>query len=162
MDLSLVQPRVRPLGEMVPLAVNLPCDLHSHARDLFPLYQEQHHIIPQDWQDEFRPAQNVRTPWAVGGVLWDNRTINVCRTGHGNIHFLLVLFMKERERLGPAMIDDDVGVDRIRINIVGRLRDQGKRVSSADAFWAMSAMIRWVTYGLSLMDLCNNHSYGRI
>lgn len=147
-----------------PLATNLPCELHSHARDLYPLYCEQHHVIPQDWQDEFAPASVVATPFHTSkSTLWDGRTVTICRTGHGNVHYLLVLFMKQRERLGESMKDDLDGIHRIRIMVVEDLRDRQKaRINAMDVGVAESAMQRWVNYGLSLMDLCRNGSYGRI
>ena len=165
MLLGHVQPEVPTPGRIGPRATSLPCELHSHSRDVFPLYREQHHIVPQDWQHEFRPAKDALVPGPADrpGELWDKRTVNICRTGHGNVHFLLVMFMKEREKLGDSMIDDTIGVHRIRIKVVESLRDDlDQRVNSLEAGVAEMAMRRWVEYGLSLMDLCRNGSYGRI
>jgi hypothetical protein len=158
-DLHLVQPEGVTLA---PLSVNLPCDLHSHGRGVYPLYCEQHHVIPRDWQDEFFPEAWNPKPYQ-SRLLWDNRTVNCCRTGHGNIHFLLVRFMKERERLGNAMTDDNNGIHRIRLTVVEDLRSRQKvRINVMEAGWAEEAMMRWVEYGLSLMGLCGNKSYGAI
>lgn len=57
---------------------------------------ELHHIVPVAWQLFWQPAQ----PWPFPGVdpdgrghLWDARTIELCPTGHRNVHFYIVKMM---------------------------------------------------------------------
>lgn len=55
------------------------CALHSYHSPV-PTYFEVHHVVPNSWWDFYPDA--LRTYVKPTAVL--------CRTGHGNVHFVLV------------------------------------------------------------------------
>lgn len=61
----------------------MSCELHKiHIPKA--LTSELHHVIPQAWQN-----------WKLGAErLFDKRTIELCPTGHRNVHYWLVRYMK--------------------------------------------------------------------
>ena len=82
------------------------CELHRYH---WPKAQtdESHHIIPQAWQNVWRPGSSQlkviywgQPPLATMAAvqLWDRRTAELCPTGHRNVHFHLVTFMKALSR----------------------------------------------------------------
>jgi hypothetical protein len=80
--------------EMDSLLVSGTCELHKiHAPK--NLTVEFHHIIPVAWQ----LSTTVAHPPYPGqdpdgrGVLWDNRTMCLCPTGHRNVHNWIVQMM---------------------------------------------------------------------
>jgi hypothetical protein len=84
-------------------AVPAVCELHRDHQPRYT-YAERHHIIPQAWQAVWQPptfVQRTDSAWPFahlspdhkGLFLWDARTANICRTGHGNVHFYLVRLM---------------------------------------------------------------------
>jgi len=130
-----------------------------------PLYCEEHHVVPRDWQDEFHPMPELIKFGTVGAKVWDNRVIPCCRTGHGNIHFLLVRFMLKWESHftnESSIMQDDSTIGLTVSMVVGKLRAQNMRINHNEVEWAKSAMLRWHHYGLDLLNLCENGSYGRI
>ena len=147
-----------------PVGTDLPCILHAHGEGPLPLYCELHHVIPQDWQHEFKPSP-VPNPAVATGALWDPRTISCCRTGHGNIHYLLVRFMLRWEATlnkTPDWSQTEKNIHAICYNIVGELRRSGLRINNEEYSCAEAGMQRWHAAGLNLLDLCRNGSYGRI
>lgn len=158
--LELVQ--TAKLGSM--RATDLPCVLHPHAIGVSSLYQELHHVIPRDWQDEQLPSADHLVPAKVtsasDAILWDPRTISCCRTGHGNIHYLLVRFMLAWE--DAKLKQNEKMIGRIVASVVLELRAEGKHLDRDEIYFAQQAMLRWDGYGLDLMQLCANKSYGRI
>jgi len=67
------------------------CSVHLSrlisCRGTNPQWYELHHVIPQAWQ--FAWPADGRT------VIWDRRTMPLCRTGHGNVHYWIVRLMRE-------------------------------------------------------------------
>jgi hypothetical protein len=80
-----------------PFGTLAACYLHTYHKP-HVTYTELHHTIPREWQSVFTPptfSQRVDAQWpnaklVEGQWLWDARTMPICRTGHGNVHFYLV------------------------------------------------------------------------
>lgn len=72
-----------------------PCALHR-VHTPKNLTVEWHHILPVAWQ----LATPVATPPFPGmdtdgrGMLWDDRGVWICPTGHRSVHFLIVKMMR--------------------------------------------------------------------
>lgn len=72
-----------------------PCELHKAHRPA-NLTVEFHHVIPVAWQlhtpnPSARPSPG---PDQDGrGMLWDNRGVWICPTGHRNVHHWIVVLM---------------------------------------------------------------------
>lgn len=81
------------------------CSIHTgiFAHRPQPRTTELHHIIPQAWQEIWRP------PDAPVRRLWDPRTTPLCPTGHRNVHWLIVELMK-----GVAMEPEELD-ERTRV-----------------------------------------------
>lgn len=62
------------------------CEIHRFHRPRNHTVEE-HHIIPQAWQHLWMPPAFDRAPWHP-------ETITLCPTGHRNVHFWLVEYMK--------------------------------------------------------------------
>lgn len=142
-----------------------PCEAHRRHSPA-PTYTESHHIVPQAWQAVYRPSQ----PWPNGGkspdrrnpdrtpfLLWDARTVSLCRTGHGNVHFWLVLVMRHLEtlQLGRPTTDQLTGAIR------DALRDR-KREVRADVAIARQGIERYLAVGGDLTTLFAAGEYGAI
>jgi hypothetical protein len=133
------------------------CSAHRYHTPM-PSYSERHHVIPQAWQVAWQPAQ----PWPNGGpspdrkgvVLFDARTVPLCRTGHGNVHFWLVATMRAYARLG------DVG--EAMHEAKARARTAGMHVVEADFAIAATAMERWRAAGGGLHLLTSRGLWGEI
>lgn len=75
------------------LASAQACQLHTaHAPHAFT--SEWHHVIPVAWQlhtpnPSSRPSPG-RDPNGRG-MLWDNRGVYICPTGHRNVHHFIVI-----------------------------------------------------------------------
>lgn len=63
-------------------------------------------MIPQAWQAFWQPPQpwpdKGKSPDHQGLELWDAREVPLCRTGHGNVHFLLVRMMEQVPLIPPS------------------------------------------------------------
>lgn len=79
------------VGGMI-LTTTDACEQHK-AHDPSVTYCEIHHIVPRAWQGFWQPADPPFPAKVDGQELWDARTVTVCRTGHGNIHFWITLLM---------------------------------------------------------------------
>jgi hypothetical protein len=76
-----------------------------------PLTVEEHHIIPQAWQEHFAEGgQRVILPSMVpdeelgnygwtASHLWHKETVTLCPTGHRNVHYYLVRLMKNSPKV---------------------------------------------------------------
>ena len=156
---------VQPFAALVPSATSAHCVLHTHSTGPSPLYCEEHHVVPRDWQDEFEPDRELIKFGTPGAKVWDNRMIPCCRTGHGNIHFMLVRFMLEWESRftnGSSIRQDESMIQRVALTVVKKIRAPNVRINNNEIEWAKAAMVRWHNYGLNLLALCENGSYGRI
>lgn len=70
------------------------CEIHvTHLPKALTL--ESHHVIPQAWQHFWRPSLGdgdlrvLKVP-----ALWDPRTVELCPTGHRNVHEWIVTLMR--------------------------------------------------------------------
>lgn len=139
------------------------CTFHRH-HDPAPTYTELHHVIPQAWQVFWQPP----APWPNGGpspdrkapgsnapfLLFDARTVALCRTGHGNVHHWLVQIMQAFARLGS------VGEAMHEVKAAARAR--GQVVGTADFGFAAEAIDRWHGAGGDLRALTDHGLWGEI
>lgn len=135
------------------------CDLHrSHGPE--PTYLEVHHVVPQAWQATWQPPPPwpypLASPDRPGLTLWDARTVNVCRTGHGNVHHWIVRMME----LGRDRESDDVG-SLIQL-VLDETRLAGHHPGRSDLEWASQALWRFQEVGGELATLIAAHQYGAI
>lgn len=77
------------------------CSIHRYH---WPkaLTDESHHVIPQAWQ-RFAEASRAGAPLQTAAqlaldassyALWDRETVELCPTGHRNVHAWIVRLMK--------------------------------------------------------------------
>lgn len=134
-----------------------PCSLHRRHEPA-ATYSELHHVVPQAWQVLWQPAQ----PWLNGGpshdhagrLLWDARTVPICRTGHGNVHFWLVRLTKAAHRLGSI----GAGLHELRAEARVHGQDPGRR----DLETAILGLQRWLDAGGTLDQLAAAGLWGEI
>lgn len=129
------------------------CVVHHRHRDSQPLYLELHHAIPQAWQ---RVAVDRAWPVAGGrhvgaGDLFDPRTVALCRTSHGNVHFLLVRIMRSFAA-SPSM----------SVDLAVRVATKGRRANAREVAVARLAVDRWVEQGGNVAQLVAAGQYGAI
>jgi hypothetical protein len=138
------------------------CAAHStHAPA--PTYLELHHVIPQAWQRHWQPEINTVKGFAkavsfeaigVPDPIWDERTIALCRTGHGNVHYWLVKMMQRYQELNE--------VDPPLLTPMKVLLNGEHKFVRKDAQFAYLGMQRFAEAGGSLRDLCKFKLYGYI
>jgi hypothetical protein len=142
-----------------------PCTQHNHRPT--PTYSELHHIIPQAWQVFWQPPKPWEnqgpSPDRPGVILWDARTIVLCRTGHGNVHFWLVRAMRSY----LAVVQDQGSnptrlIDEAWSLVKAGAKKDGLKITKADMVIARMAMERWEAAGGSLIDLCHKGLWGEI
>lgn len=152
------------------------CDIHkSHAPH--PLYTERHHIVPQAWQAFWRPegpqgsnsarraslvmAGDIEAAALVAPHLWDPRTTNLCRTGHGNVHFLLVRLMR---KFAEGVLNQPVEPSKFDawVDVLSRIAFHGERPPRSELVVAKLGIVRWVEAGGSLEALTNAGLFGEI
>lgn len=126
------------------------CPLHEDHYPI-PTYYEIHHIVPQAWQRVWRPDG------ASDGLLWWTKTAPLCRTGHGNLHHFLVIFMHEWAKSG--YLDSEEGAQSAAEAAISRMRHPHHHEEFA---YAKQAMIDWARNGGSLQFLVNNELWGEI
>lgn len=151
---------------------SLQCSIH-HAHVPWPTYTELHHVIPQAWQVAWQPP----TPWPNQGlspdrtgpdkhpyVLWDARTIPLCRTGHGNVHFWLVAAMREIAVLAQAAQTEPTrALVATAWKVVKRDAKAAHRTTvAADIIAADMAIQRFLDAGGSLALLVSHRLWGEI
>lgn len=122
-----------------PRTTDAPCEAHRYHSPL-ARYREEHHVVPQAWSRFWRP-EGVVVP--RDGV-WDRRITALCRTGHGNVHWLLVRIMRAGATEDPA---------EARRAFPG---------SGADYEIAYLALTRWREAGGSLVALREARLFGGI
>ena len=83
-----------------PEVAKLPCQMHK-VHSPKNLTVEWRHILPVSWQLSTiltgAPPFPGRDPEGRG-MLWDERGVWLCPTGHRNVHLLFVQMMSEIER----------------------------------------------------------------
>lgn len=107
---------------------------------------EQHHIIPVAWQlQPFKPdVPMFPGPDPDGrGMLWDNRTVELCPTGHRNVHYWLVKLMH--------------GLSGSEDPLVAYKAVKGRGVQFSTAYLALC---RYKEAGGSLQALVAAHEWG--
>lgn len=125
------------------------CSIHTRHEPL-PRYVEHHHLVPKAWQTFWRPA-------AATAAVWDNRTVPLCRTGHGNVHWWIVAYMLAFEAVGIGVET----IDDVFESAHATHRHQvGKNVHERKT--AQLALTRWLDVGGSLTDLVDAGLYGGI
>jgi hypothetical protein len=123
----------------------VPCILHTAHRPA-NLTIELHHVIPVAWQLFWQPV----TPPFPGpdtegrGMLWDNRVVACCPTGHRNAHYYIVKIMH-------AVTSDDVtaAIEAARLR------------PSLTTGWAGQALRRFKEVGGSVKALHDAHMWGQ-
>lgn len=148
--------------------VDAKCEVHRTHRPAYA-YCEAHHIIPQSWQQVFTPPgfkhqADKDFPYAgpspdhTGLYLWDARTVHVCRTGHGNVHFWLVKIMH--------IISDIKGDQSSLRAAVAQAQDEmhkiHQRIPYAELDISVFAITRFTGEGGSLQTLFNAKQFGAI
>jgi hypothetical protein len=124
----------------------LNCEAHKAHRPE-PTYLEYHHVIPQAWQKLWKPDGKK-------AVIWDPRTVALCRTGHGNVHYWLVKMMKTFADLSTK--DAYVITPSVAVLL------KGEKYVRREVNTAHLAMDRWVAAGGSLKALWDNDHFGEI
>lgn len=84
----------RPEPESVPPSVDpiewaKRCAAHAYHAPI-PRYLEKHHVIPRAWQAYWTPPELTQSSHPT---LWAPETVLLCRSGHGNVHWLLEAMM---------------------------------------------------------------------
>jgi hypothetical protein len=157
------------LGLVQPGATVGTCLLHE-THTPHPRYMEQHHVVPRAWQAAWHPADVELgahdeidmvggTQYGTSGpatwpLVWDNRTATLCRTGHGNVHWWLVLYMRALPTAWDDLSEVFMAVHRERQHQMGDNAPERKL--------AQQAMLRWLEWGGDLVALRNQHLYGGI
>lgn len=138
------------LAQLMPKRTVAPCEVHiDHSPRT--TFQEIHHIIPRAWQAFWQPEMPPHPGRADGQQLWDSRTIAVCRTGHGNIHFWIVAMMKVYK---PELTVLEVAT-KVRVQYAAH-------VGHNDYAWAIQALERYQRVGGDLAALIHAGQYGAI
>lgn len=120
------------------------CEIHkSHSPRNLTL--ESHHIVPRAWQATWHPADDQR-------ILWAPRTIELCPTGHRNVHLILVELMKQAQ---VATAPDDATRLETATHLVKQLHGQ-----RAEFPLACQAPQLWISKGGQLMALFAAKQYG--
>jgi hypothetical protein len=128
----------------------MSCEIHKYHFPK-PLSTEAHHVTPQAWQRVWCPETSL----TYAGWLWDEHTVDLCPTGHRNVHRHLVKLMKTFE----AAWDTRGTLDERGVLEATRLYVFGKRLSREEAI-ALLAPSRWLNAGGSLNVLTDKNQYG--
>jgi len=126
------------------------CELHTrHAPK--PEYFEKHHIIPQSWQRVWKPD-------SPSAKLWDPRTMTLCRTSHGNVHFWLVNLMRAYSASAePRSVDQAVAAAVTKYKVTHTMWIKPKEIKVA-----RMAMDRYLEAGGDLYGLGQVGQWGQI
>lgn len=121
------------------------CAIHkSHSPR--PLSTEAHHILPRAWQAIWSPPDDKR-------LLWAPKTIDLCPTGHSNVHRIIVDLMHDFEAHGVKSGPDVQGLidEYRRTYAAGRMNELPI---------AAQAPLQWLQRGGTLDVLWANKQYG--
>lgn len=125
-------------------------------------------MIPQAWQHAWwpgkKPGVHDHSRVIAGLGLFDPRTVAICRTGHGNVHFWLVAAMHAFEHVIDFEHDAAMpyALDEAWRIVHADAKKDGKTINKADATIARLGMQRWIDAGGVLLDLCHAGLYGEI
>lgn len=128
---SSVGPNFKTNSQMKYLRKTGSCMVHGAHRPV-PLVCVFHHIIPREWQSKWQPgAKGIR------GLVWAPDCIQVCPTGHSNIHQHITSILNELRLLPP----DDTGVAMwTYVNEIYKARTKEQKV-------AKQAFLNWSASG---------------
>lgn len=145
------------------------CEVHG-SHNFLPKYTEEHHVVPQGWQQLWHPEfyvpgkDQIRFPFAGKGTdgrwNWDNRTTTLCRNGHGNVHYWVVMLMKDLavlHRSDPA-IDESTALIQASANV----RVYDPKWHRQEYHYGLEAPRRWLAAGGSLKLLTRLRQWGGI
>lgn len=151
---------------MPPLGIVEYCAVHrSHEPEA--TYCEIHHIIPQAWQVFWQPPKpwpnEGPSPDRPGVTLWDARTVAVCRTGHGNIHYWLVK-VTHAIASAPGADPEQPVTWKTALNAIRRQELNAGRHSPnrLDVEYSMQALVRFAAAGGKVADLIAHSLWGEI
>lgn len=142
-----MSPSVRDFA--VGAALPADCVLHKGHRPAH-LTTEFHHVVPVAWQLMWQPPEPWRFPGYDPdgrGKLWDNRGVEVCPTGHRNVHFWLVRLMHAVTGENPVQA----------AKAVRAIDSKARGIEFQTALWAL---VRWKEGGGSLQMLVAAHEWG--
>lgn len=143
-------------------AVAASCVLHKRHSPAH-LTLEFHHVVPVAWQLLWQPPK----PWPFPGndpdgrgALWDSRGLDICPTGHRNVHAWIVRMMREVTlTLGREHASFDPE-DALLVVSAAR-KKYGKSATASNEFQtATLALIRWREGGGSLQELVRHDEWG--
>lgn len=126
---------------------------HSHVPT--PRYLELHHVVPQSWQKSWHPGDteyknNIYTK------IFDPRTVALCRTSHGNVHFWLSAFM---HYIAANETDETpTDLDNVVHQVLAGQHDRHR----AEVEIARQALLRWHEAGGNLRALTRIGMFGGI
>jgi hypothetical protein len=123
-----------------------------------PIYLELHHLSPQAWQ------KSEAGKWLFverdKNGLFLPQTVPLCRTGHGNVHYWLQLAMKtwwNNNQANPEPAETEAGVRAVFAQIT-----KGRQHHHPEVAFSQLGMVRWLSVGGKLADLCRLHQWGGI
>jgi hypothetical protein len=121
-------------------------------------------VIPRAWQQSTEAAR-ITAPARNREGLFDARTVPLCRTGHGNVHFWLVRAMRAYrtvvdERGIPVL--DAIDEAWRAVGLEARKRGGPGAPHHSDQAIARLGMERWQEAGGFLLDLCHAELFGTI
>lgn len=155
-----------------PARTDKRCEAHKDHRPE-PLYQELHHVVPQAWQQFYVPDHTSATA-AIGaptrdgepvtGVkLWDGRTVALCRTGHGNVHWILTRFMHEWYEIDRLLgVGHKPSLNKVVFNVRRQNAELQRGRHAPEQETALLGMERFLTAGGDLRELCDHDLFGEI
>jgi hypothetical protein len=127
-----------------------PCAAHAYHAPT-PTYFELHHVVPRSWQATWRPDVAPFPGHYDGQPLWDARTVDLCRTGHGDVHYWIVTLMHAWQE------GDELGDLARRVRAAAR-----NAVGKTEFVIAQQALGRFSGVGGDLGALAAAHEYGAI
>lgn len=129
------------------------CQLHEYHSPI-PTYNEVHHVIPRAWQQAWQPPEPLFPGSYDGQHLWDDRTVIICRTGHGNVHYWIVSMTEAWE--------SGMTVDQVVAKVRSAELKQRKAGNRAEFATARLALDRFLEAGGSIDFLVQNRLWGQI
>lgn len=96
----------------------------------------------------------------MGEALFDPRTVSVCRTGHGNVHFWLVRAMRKLHTQG--LENTKAGILLAWALVLQEAKVEGLKPVRNEVTCSRLGMERWVAVGGSLRALGDAGLWGVI
>lgn len=128
------------------------CQLHK-AHSPSNQTVEWHHIVPVAWQLH-TPNPTARPSWGPDtdgrGMLWDDRGVWICPTGHRNVHHWISAIM--HELIGPPVL---ALVSAVTYGVPGKYR------ATQEAKEALLALTRAYACGVDFEALAAAGEWGQ-